>query len=147
MKSKKLTKSQLADFDIRWKQRNKMLKQIGLKTETFEQFLEFVFGRGKKEKSSKESLSSVYSLIIPDNRDSKRDIYNTVSKETKIVGSGICAKHSIMDPRVLANEKPEVREAILAKSRRLMPLYNKGGYQYVTDGEDVTTLGSRSRRS
>jgi hypothetical protein len=147
MKSKKLTKSQLADFDTRWKQRNKMLKQIGLKPESFEEFLDFVFGRSKKEKSSKTPLSAVYSLKIPDNGRGKDDIYINVSKETKIVGPGDCTKRSIMDPRVLANEKPEVREAILAKSRRLMPLYNKGGYQYVTDGEDVTTLGSRSRRS
>jgi hypothetical protein len=143
----KFTKLQLADYDTRWKQRNKMLKQLGVQTETFEQFLTFIFGKGKKEKPSKEPLSNVYSLKIPVNGRTKRDIYNTVSKETKIVDPYSCAKRSIMDPRVLANEKPEVREAILAKSRRLMPLYNKGGYQYVTDGEDVTTLGSKSRRS
>ena len=109
MKSKKLTKSQLADFDTRWKQRNKMLKQIGLKPETFEQFLDFVHGRGTKEKTSRIPLSAVYSLKIPDNGRHEKDIYNTVSKETKIVGPDACAKRSIMDPRVLANEKPEGR--------------------------------------
>ena len=145
----KLTKAKLADLDLRWKERNKMLKGMGLPKETFDQFLAFIHGKPINKNVSKkaEPLSSTYSLKVPDYRNANSDIYFNVSKETKIVGSGDCTKRSIMDPRVLANEKPEVREAILAKSRRLMPLYNKGGYQYVTDGEDVTTLGSRSRRS
>ena len=145
----KITKAKLADLDYRWKERNRMLKSMGLPKETFDQFTAFVYGKSINKTVSKvEPLHKTYSLKVPDYRRTNEDIYNNVSKETKIVGSGDCTiKRSPMDPRVLANEKPEVREAILAKSRRLMPLYNKGGYQYVTDGEDVTTLGSRSRRS
>jgi hypothetical protein len=145
----KLTKAKLIEFEGRWKERNKMLKSMGLPKETFDEFLAFIHGKpiNKKVSAKVEPLSSSYSLKVPDNRRTNSDIYFNVSKETKIVGPDACAKRSIMDPRVLANEKPEVREAILAKSHRLMPLYNKGGYQYVTDGEDVTTLGTRSRRS
>lgn len=50
---------------------------------------------------------------------------------------------------VMANlhkEKPEVQQAILEKANRTAPLYNKGGYGYVTDGMDPATLGSKSRR-
>ena len=50
---------------------------------------------------------------------------------------------------VMANlhkEKPEVQKAILDKASRTAPLYNKGGYGYVTDDMDPATLGSKSRR-
>lgn len=147
----KLSKSKLAELDLRWRERNKKLKQMGLPKESFEDFLAFVHGKSAtttKKVRKTGTLTPKTTLKVVDYRRDSGDIYNTVSKETKIVGPDACTvKRSPMDPRVLANEKPEVREAILAKSRRLMPLYNKGGYQYVTDGEDVTTLGSRSRRS
>ena len=34
-------------------------------------------------------------------------------------------------------EKPETVEAIIAKSKRIAPLYNKGPVQYVGDDPDV----------
>lgn len=46
----------------------------------------------------------------------------------------------------LANEKVDVQAQILSKAARVSPIYNKGGYQYVTPGEDVKTIGSKSRR-
>lgn len=50
---------------------------------------------------------------------------------------------SVMDPRTLAAERPEVREAILAKSQRIAPAFSKGAYQYVTDGTDASDLGRK----
>lgn len=50
---------------------------------------------------------------------------------------------------VMANlhkEKPEVQKEILDKASRVMPLFNKGGLQYLTPGEDIKTVGSKSRR-
>lgn len=29
------------------------------------------------------------------------------------------------------------------KSKRISPLYNKGGLQFITDGEDLTTIGKK----
>jgi hypothetical protein len=55
------------------------------------------------------------------------------------------ARTSVMDPANLAREAPEVQEAIVAKSMRLAPAYNKGAVQYITDGEDLTTLGRKIR--
>jgi hypothetical protein len=34
-------------------------------------------------------------------------------------------------------------EEIERKKKRTAPLYNKGGYQYISDGEDPTTLGRK----
>ena len=57
-----------------------------------------------------------------------------------------CARTSIMDRMSLDKEPEHVREQILAKSKRIAQMYNKGGYQYITDDVDVTTIGTRSRR-
>lgn len=46
----------------------------------------------------------------------------------------------------LHKESPEVQKAILDKASRCMPLYNKGGLQYATPNEDLTQVGTKSRR-
>jgi hypothetical protein len=48
-----------------------------------------------------------------------------------------------MDPVSLARETPEVRDAIIAKSKRLAPAYNKGAVQYVSDETDPKTIGRK----
>jgi hypothetical protein len=53
------------------------------------------------------------------------------------------ARTGVMDAAQLAKETPEVREAIIAKSKRLAPAYNKGAVQYVTDGAEIETLGRK----
>jgi hypothetical protein len=54
-------------------------------------------------------------------------------------------KHSVMDAAMLAKEPEHVREAIIAKSKRIAIAYNKGAYQYVTDETDPKTIGSGER--
>lgn len=66
------------------------------------------------------------------------------SVETDTVA--VCARTSIMDPINLNREPEHVREAILNKSKRIAQMYNKGGYQYITDDVDVKTIGTRNRR-
>ena len=56
----------------------------------------------------------------------------------------IPARTGIMDAARLAKETPEVREAIIAKSKRLAPAYNKGAVQYITDDIDVKTIGRKN---
>ena len=46
----------------------------------------------------------------------------------------------------LHKEAPEVQKEIMYKASRCMPLYNKGGIQYATPGEDLTQIGTKSRR-
>lgn len=43
-------------------------------------------------------------------------------------------------------ESPEVQKQIMYWANRVAPLYNKGGLQVITDGTDVTVIGSKSRR-
>lgn len=58
-------------------------------------------------------------------------------------GPGACVSRSVMDPVSLAKETPEVRDAIIAKSKRLAPAYNKGAVQYVSDETDPKTIGRK----
>ena len=46
----------------------------------------------------------------------------------------------------LHKEAPEVQKEILYKASRCMPLYNKGGIQYASPNEDLTQVGTKSRR-
>lgn len=75
---------------------------------------------------------------IPDYREGSR----ATVPLSNAVGNGF--KSGVMEN--LHKEKPEVQKEILAKASRCMPLYNKGGYQYATEGTDMTTVGSKSRR-
>ena len=58
----KLTKAKQAELEVSWRERNVRLKEMGLPKETFEQHLEWVYGRGKKTnkktKANEESSSS-----------------------------------------------------------------------------------------
>ena len=58
------------------------------------------------------------------------------------IGNGY--KKGIMEN--LHKESPQVQKEIMAKASRCMPLFNKGGLQYATPGEDMTQVGSKSRR-
>ena len=58
------------------------------------------------------------------------------------VGNGY--KKGIMEN--LHKESPEVQKEIMLKASRCMPLFNKGGLQYATPGEDMTQVDSKSRR-
>jgi hypothetical protein len=58
------------------------------------------------------------------------------------VGNGY--KKGIMEN--LHKESPEVQKEIMIKASRCMPLFNKGGLQYATPGEDMTQVGTKSRR-
>lgn len=44
------------------------------------------------------------------------------------------------------NEPIHVQNKIKELQSRIMPLYNKGGLQLASKNEDLTTVGSRSRR-
>lgn len=53
-RKQKITKTQQADLERGWRDRNVRLKQMGLQKETFEQYLVWVYGAGKKEKKEKK---------------------------------------------------------------------------------------------
>lgn len=51
----KITKAKQEQLERDWRDRNQRLKSIGLPKETFEQFLDWVYGRGKKTKEKEKS--------------------------------------------------------------------------------------------
>lgn len=68
------------------------------------------------------------------------------SKPDSVKGA-VALKRSVMDPRSLAEEPPEVTQQTLAKSKSVMPIYNKGADQYVTNLEEtLKTEGAKTRR-
>ena len=58
-------------------------------------------------------------------------------------GKDATANRSVMAN--LHKENDETREAILAKAKRVMPLYNKGGLQVLTDSDDLKCLNKVAR--
>lgn len=66
-------------------------------------------------------------------------------ESAEMIGSrDSCAKKDIMSR--LHKEPEHVKKEILDKASRVMPLYNKGGLQYVTPETDIKTVGTKSRR-
>lgn len=52
-----------------------------------------------------------------------------------------CYKRDIFERT--RNESEEVKEAIRQKAARTAPAYNKGALQYISDGDNLTTLGRK----
>lgn len=50
-RGEKLTKAKMVELEQGWRERNQRLKEMHLPKETFEQYLDWVYGRGKKEKT------------------------------------------------------------------------------------------------
>ena len=75
---------------------------------------------------------------------------NMVVDRSDYVSSGMSGSaSSCVDRSLMSNlhKEPEhVRKEILDKASRVMPLFNKGGLQYATPGEDMTQVGTKSRR-
>lgn len=58
-------------------------------------------------------------------------------------GAANCGKNNIMSLENLAKESPEVRDEIVRKSMRLVPLYSKGPVQFMTDEADPHDAGKK----
>lgn len=58
----KMTKAKRSELEQRWRDRNNNLKSMGLKKESFEEFLSFVFGRATK---TKEPVKPLAALLQP----------------------------------------------------------------------------------
>ena len=123
-KKNKMTKVQKAALNEynEWRSKNNMSKVSSLKAKTYSRgFLEY------KPKSSDYRTTQHIKSVESDSK-------------------AVCGRNSIMDPINLNREPEHVREAIVAKSKRIAQMYNKGGYQYITDDIDVKTIGTRNRR-
>ncbi len=54
----KITRAQQEEIERGWRERNQRLKAMGLPKETLEQYTDWLYGRGKKEKKNRDSKQS-----------------------------------------------------------------------------------------
>ena len=119
---------------------------------------------GKKKPSAKEQRAKVEHEawlrkqgLHPDQLATRKASKGSIKTEKNLpsfkVDQSIPLSNNIVDGGrvrgIMANlhkESPEVQKEILYKASRCMPLYNKGGIQFATPSEDLTQVGSKSRR-
>lgn len=94
-------------------------------------------GLHPEQRSLQRAFKGKYQHDLPDL--SRND---NLPKLSNSIGNGY--KKGIMAN--LHKESPKVQKEILDKASRCMPLFNKGGIQYATPGEDMTQVGTKSRR-
>lgn len=93
--------------------------------------------RAKKSKS--DSWKREYAEALKVERSTKEHDSRSVIASP----ASAAANRSIMAN--LHKEPKHVQEAILAKAKRVMPLYNKGGLQLLTDSDDLKSLNKTVR--
>ena len=95
-----------------------------------------------KQIKSKKTKSSTWKVEYSDSLKVDRSTrhYDSASLSGKV---SACPNRSIMSN--LHKESEETRKAILDKASRVMPLYNKGGLQLLTDTNDLKHLNKTVR--
>jgi hypothetical protein len=95
--------------------------------------------KSKKTKDVKWCVDYAASLQVENSTKkyerSLREVCNALPEAT--------AKRGVMTN--LHKENEETRKAILAKAKRVMPLYNKGGLQVLTETDDLKALNKVAR--
>lgn len=64
-RKEKVTKAQQEEFERGWRERNQRLKEMKLPKETLEQYMEWVYGKGKKEKGQKNPGKKITKAFTP----------------------------------------------------------------------------------
>jgi len=80
-RSEKITKKKQEELERGWKERNVRLKEMRLPKETFEQYLDWIYGKGSK---TKEKLFSKTPTSVVSKTQTGKRVHDSVSgKETK----------------------------------------------------------------
>lgn len=95
----------------------------------------------KAKKSKNTSWKSDYSNSLQVDRSTKH--HEKSIQEVCNAPANATANRSVMAN--LHKENEETRKAILDKAKRVMPLYNKGGLQVLTDSDDLKCLNKVAR--
>lgn len=93
----------------------------------------------RAKKSVNASWRQEYSDSLKVDRSTRE--YDSASLSGKV---SACPNRSIMAN--LHKESEATKAAILEKASRVMPLYNKGGLQLLSPNDDLTKIGTQSRR-
>lgn len=128
-----VTKAKLEMWRKQWREHVAVFRRRRLKPPTFEEFVRSVHGD-----------VAVSGLPVDNQPDSVLQHSKKHREQYQSQGDAyVPAEPSIMDPRALESEPSRVKDAILDKSRRIAPAYNKGPANYVTDGSDPSELGKK----
>lgn len=95
----------------------------------------------KAKKTKNTSWKSDYTASLQVDRSTKH--HEKSVQEVCNGGVNATANRSVMAN--LHKENEETREAILAKAKRVMPLYNKGGLQVLSESDDLKALNKTVR--
>ena len=95
----------------------------------------------KAKKTKNTSWKSDYTASLQVDRSTKH--HEKSVQEVCNGGANATANRSVMAN--LHKENEETREAILAKAKRVMPLYNKGGLQVLSESDDLKALNKTVR--
>jgi hypothetical protein len=90
----------------------------------------------KAKKTANKSWKSDYSNSLQVDRSTKH--HEKSLQEVCNAPANATANRSVMAN--LHKENEETRKAILDKAKRVMPLYNKGGLQVLTESDDLKAL-------
>lgn len=88
-RAEKLTKAKQEELERSWRERNVRLKEMHLPKESFEQFLEWIYGRGKKTKRETTHRAEV-SKATPSKYKTNKGVIDDASsnvedKDTKVL--------------------------------------------------------------
>ena len=95
----------------------------------------------KAKKTKNTSWKSDYTASLQVDRSTKH--HEKSVQEVCNGGANATANRSVMAN--LHKENEETREAILALAKRVMPLYNKGGLQVLSESDDLKALNKTVR--
>ncbi len=110
-----------------------------------EEHQKFLTSMGVSKEQLQKTKAGRRNLVLDSWRKSFYNKLESRIEQKDIANTGVTGQVT----GVFANlhKEPEhVRQAILEKKSRVMPLYNKGGYQLASENEDMTQIGSRTRR-
>ena len=95
----------------------------------------------KAKKTNNKAWAQEYSASLQVERSTKE--HERSLREVCNGGPNATANRSVMAN--IHKENEETRKAILDKAKRVMPLYNKGGLQVLTDSDDLKALNKVAR--
>lgn len=100
-------------------------------------------GLAPKQIKSKKTANTSWKSEYSDSLKVDRSTAEHDAKGLEGIAS-TCPNRSIMAN--LHKESEATKAAILEKASRVMPLYNKGGLQLLSPNDDLTKIGTQSRR-
>lgn len=132
-----MTKTQLAKLKEDWKNYNAQYKSQPKLKMSYDEYETWVMGTGKKLTTHK-SLANTFG----------RPSWANSEVIPSLIGKGRTnmSRNSVVERVTRGEITGEAAEAVMAKSKRIGIAFSKGGYQYITEGTDLKTLGKKSQQ-